>query len=94
MDVRVPASHKSLSTLPSFPGTVKEVDNPVAFQCQLANDCWKTFVYAASELTGHVRRALDENRVLKMSFKWVKWHSWAKTGEGFYAAVDVTVKGS
>ena len=46
------------------------------------------------ELTGHVRKALDMDQVRAACFKWVKWRSWARSGVGFYAAVDIVVAGS
>ena len=61
---------------------LKEDDNPVdkqavAFQCQQdEGGSWTTFGYAARELTGHVRKALDRDQVCAACFKWVKWRSW------------------
>ena len=78
---------------------MKEDANPmdskaVAFQCQLDRDGpWMTFGYVARELTDHVRKALDQTRILDVKFKWVKWRSWGKSGFGLYAAMDVVVKG-
>lgn len=76
----------------------EEDDNPVdpqavAFQCRLGDDTpWRTFGYVAKELTKHVRRALDGDKILHASFKWIGWRSWAKSPSGLYAAVDVVVK--
>ena len=82
---------------------LKEDDNPVdkqaaAFQCQQdEGGGWTTFGYVAQELTGdsgHVRKTLDRGQVRAACFKWVKWRSWARSGVGFYAAVDIVIAGS
>ncbi|XP_062523881.1 uncharacterized protein LOC134198488 isoform X2 [Corticium candelabrum] len=78
---------------------LKENSNPVdqqavSFQCQLQQGGgWTTFGYVARELTGYVRKAMDSNQVRSVSFKWVKWRSWARSGMGYYAAIDVVIRG-
>ena len=76
-----------------------EHDNPadknaVAFQCQVQHGgAWKTFGYVARELTVHVRTVLETEKLVSARFKWVKWRSWARSGVGLYAAVDVVIRG-
>lgn len=75
-----------------------EPNNPfdsraVAFQCQLGKK-WCTIGYVIKELCDSVHDAISSDSIICSKFAWVKYKVVKKTGPGFYAAIDITRRGT
>ncbi len=76
---------------------IPEPDNPVdnnavAFQCKV-DDKWHTFGYAVTEVTDDLYSALQNNLIVSIGFKDVRFVCiWSRSAPGFYAAVNITKK--
>ena len=69
-----------------------EPDNPnaIAFECQIGND-WKRIGYVVRDTLVEVHEAISERKIIS----WIKYLlCWMKSGPGFYAGIDVSLRGS
>ena len=75
-----------------------EPNNPydaraVAFYCNI-NDNWQRIGYVVKECLEHLHQALSEKRILAVKLAWAKYLvCWSYSGPGFYAGVDVSIRG-
>lgn len=68
--------------------------NAIAFQCCLEGE-WHTFGYTVREVTDDIHSALQNNLLIKTEFKDIRFVvTWSRSPPGFYAAVNITKKGS
>lgn len=77
---------------------VPEPSNPynsraISFQCQLQQK-WHTIGYVVHEICDSVHDALSSNSIVSVQFAWVKYKVVKNTGPGYYAAIDVTRRGT
>ena len=76
---------------------VHEHDNPydskaIAFTCQL--DKWQRIAYIVRECLDHVHEAMASNKIVSMTFSWVKYLvCWSRCGPGYFAGIDITIQG-
>ena len=65
----------------------------VAFQC-LVDGEWNRIGYIVREALDEVHIALNDGTIVNVAFSWVKYLVvWQRSGPGFYAGVDITIKG-
>lgn len=65
----------------------------IAFVCYI-DDKWQRIGYVVRECVEHVHLALSEKRILFVKLSWAKYLAcWARSGPGFYAGVNVTLRG-
>ena len=75
-----------------------EPENPVdseaiAFRARVSGK-WHTIGYVVREALPHVHTALQGNKITSVAFSWVKYMvQWTRSGPGYYAGINVTVKG-
>ena len=76
-----------------------EPDNPVdanaiAFECQIGN-YWKRIGYVVRDTLVEVHEAISEQKIISVKISWIKYLlCWMKSGPGFYAGIDVSLRGS
>lgn len=77
-----------------LPEPLNPVDTQaVAFVCEL-NGEWKQIGYVVREALNDVNERLKKQLIVDTRFNWVKYiTSWKRSGPGWYAGIDVTVKG-
>ena len=77
---------------------VHEHDNPydskaIAFTYQLDNK-WQRIGYIVRECLDHVHEAMASNKIVSVTFSWVKYLvRWSRCGPGYYAGIDITIQG-
>ena len=64
----------------------------ICFMCQVDGK-WHRIGYIVRELLDHVHEALAENKILSVTFAWVKYMSIWKSGPGFYAGIKIAKNG-
>lgn len=65
----------------------------IAFRC-LLNEKWITIGYIVREAVEYVHSAIHDNVISDVRFAWVKYLvSWSCSGPGYYAGIDITIKG-
>ena len=75
-----------------------EPENPVdskaiAFKCQIADE-WHTIGYVVSEALDAVHMAIRNQDIVSVRFSWVNYLvSWSRSGPGYYAGINITVRG-
>lgn len=75
-----------------------EPDNPydskaIAFRCKIEQK-WYTIGYIVREALPYVHEAIHKRNIVSVRFSWVKYLvSWTRSGPGYYAGIDITVKG-
>lgn len=77
-----------------LPEPLNPVDkDAVAFMCEL-NGEWKQIGYVVREALSDVNEGLKKQLIVDTKFNWVKYiTSWKRSGPGWYAGIDVTIKG-
>ena len=77
-----------------LPEPLNPVDTQaVAFVCEL-NGEWKPIGYVVREALDDVNEGLKKQLIVETKFNWVKYiTSWKRSGPGWYAGIDITVKG-
>ena len=77
-----------------LPEPLNPVDTQaVAFVCEL-NGEWKPIGYVVREALDNVNEGLKKKLIVETKFNWVKYiTSWKRSGPGWYAGIDITVKG-
>ena len=66
----------------------------IAFKAFINND-WHTIGYIVREITDYVHNAITIRKITSMKFAWAKYLLiWYRCGPGYYAGVDITVRGS
>ena len=77
-----------------LPEPLNPVDTQaVAFICEL-NGEWRQIGYVVQEALSDVNEALKKQLIVDTRFNWVKYiTSWKRSGPGWYAGIDITVKG-
>ena len=74
-----------------MPEPHNQYDSKAIAICCKVNDEWKRIVRECLE---HVHAALSEKRLLAVKLAWAKYLvCWSYSGPGFYAGVDITIKG-
>ena len=77
---------------------LNEPDNPfdsraIAFKV-LIDHQWCTVGYVVREAVEHVHRMLESSKIESVKFSWTKYMvTWSRSGPGYYAEIDITVKG-
>ena len=71
-----------------MPEPHNQYDSKAIAICCKVNDEWKRIGYIVRECLEHVHAALSEKRLLAVKLAWAKY-----SGSGFYAGVDITIKG-
>lgn len=87
---------KDQSTVPVelFP----ERDNPydsraIAFKCYVDNS-WTRIGYVVREALDSVHAAIAAKRIVYVKFAWAKYMvNWTNSGPGFYAGINIAIKG-
>ena len=65
----------------------------IAIQC-LVDEEWHRIGYIVREALDEVHNALNQEKIVNVSFSWVKYLVvWQRSGPGFYAGVDITING-
>ena len=75
-----------------------EPDNPFDFRAiafkVLIDHQWCTVGYVVREAVEHVHRMLESSKIESVKFSWAKYMvTWSRSGTGYYAGIDITVKG-
>ena len=66
----------------------------IAFQVHW-KDNWQTIGYVVRECLDHVHHALMQKRLLSVELAWAKYLvCWSASGPGFYAGINMTIKGT
>ena len=73
-----------------------EPNNPIdskaiAFMCKVEND-WERIGYVVQEALDDVHEAINTNKILGVSFQWIKFIVYFKT-PGWYAGIKITRSG-
>ena len=64
--------------------------NAVAFQC-LKDGKFQRIGYVVKEVASEVRDALEQEVIVAVKFKWIKYITdWSRSGPGYFAGVSVT----
>ena len=65
----------------------------IAFLCHIDGK-WQRIGYIVRECLEHVHLALSEGRILSVKLSWAKYLAcWSHSGPGFYAGVNVSIRG-
>ena len=77
-----------------LPEPLNPVDTQaVAFLCEL-NGEWKQIGYVVREALNDINEVLKKQLIVDTRFNWVKYiTSWKRSGPGWYAGIDITIKG-
>ena len=76
---------------------ILEPNNPfdsrgLAFQC-LIDSKWQVTGYLIKELCDIVHEAIADGSIISVRFAWVRYKVVRTTEPGYYAAIDITLKG-
>ncbi len=65
----------------------------VVFECSL-EEKWVKIGYVVKDILDEVHSAIDNNLILNVKFKWVKYITdWTRSGPGYFAGITVTKSG-
>lgn len=65
----------------------------IAFYCTINGNCQR-IGYVVKECLAHVHQALSQRRILAVKLAWAKYLvCWSYSGPGFYAGVNVSIRG-
>ena len=64
----------------------------ICFRCHVDGK-WHRIGYIVREALDYVHAAMAENKILSVSFAWVKYMSMWKSGPGFYAGIKIAKNG-
>ena len=64
----------------------------IAFVCKIEDGEWKRIGYIVREVIDDVQAALDAQKILSVSFDWIRFKTYFKS-PGWYAGIKITKNG-